>query len=276
MSAEATIAILTDFGLSDAYVGQMKGVIRAIAPQARVIDLTHLVPPQSVTLGAIYLQQSAPYFPEDTIFLAVVDPGVGTDRRSLAAHSGGRFFVGPDNGLLSLALNEQATIHALENPRLMNPHVSATFHGRDVFAPAAAHLANGVALSEFGASVSDPATLAWPEPIPQERGAWKVPIVAADHFGNLVTALKPGDMLRLGVREAAFYVGDRQIGTISPTFGAVPGGQWLAYWGSSDLLEIAINGGNASLSSGISGGDFILMKDLSVADASPGSGGEWR
>lgn len=261
----ATIAFLTDFGASDTYVGQMKGVIRSIAPEAVILDLTHGIPPQSILLGAVQLQQSVTYFPPGTIFLAVVDPGVGTDRRSLVARSQGRYFVGPDNGLLSLALQKDAVIHDMVNRKLALPTISSTFHGRDVFAPAAAHLANNLPLEEFGPRLTDIIHLEWPQPVQVSEGQWQVPIIASDHFGNLITCLRPEDMRKMSLREASFQVAGHEIGTISPTFGAVGWGRWLAYVGSSDLLEIAVNGGSAAAESGLGTGDHILLRDLGIS-----------
>ncbi len=264
-SCSRTIALLTDFGLSDCFAGQMKGVIRRIAPRATMIDLTHLVPPQSIMLGAVYLQNCIPFFPAETIFVAIVDPGVGTDRRALIAHAGDHYFVGPDNGLLSFAMNATAQVHEIENPAYLLPEISATFHGRDVFAPAAAHLSLGVPLEEFGRRVGEIIRLQWPKPQPCSDAEWKVPIIGVDNFGNIITGLRAETLRHLNVRDLMFEVNGLHIGIISSTFGSVMAGQWLAYWGSDGLLEIAINSGNAAAECGLGAGDFIQMKDLARA-----------
>ncbi len=182
------ITLLTDFGLGDAYVGIMKGVILSLSPDARLVDLSHEVPPQEVLSGAMVLQSAWRYFPPGTIHLAVVDPGVGSSRRALAAAGREQFFVGPDNGLFSLVFAEQAPLMvvSLENPQYFLAKVSATFHGRDIFAPVAAHLSLGVPLTAFGPALSDPVGLDFPAP---EFGEEEVDgqIISCDHFGNLIS-----------------------------------------------------------------------------------------
>jgi len=267
------IALMSDFGLTDAYAGTLKGVIHRIAPLATLIDLTHQIPPHSILIGAACLSQAAPYFPKATVFLAVVDPGVGTDRRALGAESGGMYYVAPDNGLLSFVLDAEARIHALENRAYWLEKISATFHGRDIFAPAAAHLARGVPLEAFGPPIYDPVRIPWPQPEPVVRGVWRLPIIAADHFGNLITCLRPEDLPRLGLSDISIRIGQTRIGAVSPTFGALGAGQWLAYWGSGGLLEIGINSGNASAVSGLGAGDTVRLEDPAVVNDAAGTGG---
>ena len=159
------IALLTDFGLQDSYVGVVKAVILGICPGASIVDITHAVEPQDVLGGALALEDAAPYLPEGTVVVAVVDPGVGSDRAALAARAGGRFWVGPDNGLLSWQLGPDATVVRAENPRYRLPAVSSTFHGRDVFAPVGAHLLRGVPIEELGPRVTSWVELPRPTPI---------------------------------------------------------------------------------------------------------------
>ncbi len=169
------ITLLTDFGLKDGYPGVMKGVIWGIAPQAQIADITHLIQPQNVLEGALVLSRAAPYFPPGTIHLAVVDPGVGTSRRPIAAMLGNQFFVGPDNGLCSQLLAHSQLVGAsthfvhLNRPEFWLSQPSSTFHGRDIFAPAAAHLANGVDLSELGTPIGDPVVISPPQPVRSKR-----------------------------------------------------------------------------------------------------------
>ncbi len=184
------VTLLTDFGLEDEYVGVMKGVILSIAPQVRLVDLTHSVPPQDVRRAALILMNAAPYFPPDTVHLAVVDPGVGTERRPIAVRTGRGTFVGPDNGLFSFVLAEMETWTAVElrEPAYRLPLVSTTFHGRDIFAPAAAHLASGVPVEALGPVVNNLATLPLPR-LEIGESSLEGEILYADRFGNLVTSI---------------------------------------------------------------------------------------
>src|SRR5215469_4080210 len=192
------IALLTDFGLEDGYPGIMKGVIAGIAPQARLIDITHLIPAQDIATGAWVLYTAWQYFPPRTIFLCVVDPGVGTNRRPVSLFAGDRFFVGPDNGLfsyvLSSALESGGPIQAVElnRARFYLAPVSATFAGRDLFAPCAAHLAAGMALEDLGTPI-DPEELSQrvaPPPPTQEGGRLFGTVAHCDHFGNVITNIR--------------------------------------------------------------------------------------
>ena len=241
------ITLLTDFGLEDGYVAAMKGVVATIAPEARLVDVTHLVGPQDVASGRFRLLTIAPYFPPGTIHLAVVDPGVGTARRAVAIRStSGSYFVGPDNGLLLGALETDPPVTAVElsDPRFWRtPTPSSTFHGRDVFAPVAAHLARGVALEEVGATIA-PDSL-----IRLDLGRWKTlpdgaegTIQAVDRFGNLISGV-PGSVLAGHARWSASIRGRTVAG--HRTYGEVPEGEPLALAGSHGFLEVAVHGGDA-------------------------------
>jgi S-adenosylmethionine hydrolase len=247
------IALLTDFGLRDAYVGAMKGVILGIAPHARLVDLSHEISPQDVRAGAFVLWSAYRYFPSGTVFCAVVDPGVGSARRALAAHvhlEGRDYYcVGPDNGLLTpLALEaELAAVVALEDPRYRRPLPSATFHGRDVFAPAAAHLACGVALEELGPPLN-PAGLMrldWPRPERLAHG-WRGAVIHVDGFGNLVTNLAAECLAGTDASRWLFRLAGREIRGLVRCYAEVAAGQALAYLGSSGLLELAVREGSAA------------------------------
>jgi S-adenosylmethionine hydrolase len=271
------ITLLTDFGLSDTYVAQMKGVILAINPQAVVVDLTHEVRPQAVRQGAFLLETAVGAFPPDTVHVAVVDPGVGTARRALAVRAGDRWFVGPDNGLLSAALPPTARpapaeaagggavppvpvllpegIRAVElrNPRLRREPVSATFHGRDVFAPAAAHLTRGVGLDQFGPAVAT--LLAFPpfraRPGPDGRIHGRV--VSIDRFGNVITDVRAED---LPDRIVAWCRGREVRGPVR-TYAEARG--IAAVVGSAGLLEIAAPGGSAAALLGVALDEEVLV-----------------
>jgi S-adenosylmethionine hydrolase len=241
------ITLLTDFGLEDGYVAAMKGVVAMIAPEARLVDVTHLVPPQDVASGRFRLLTIAPYFPPGTIHLAVVDPGVGTARRAVAIRSTtGAYFVGPDNGLLlgALEIDPPVVVVELSESRFWRtPTPSATFHGRDVFAPVAAHLARGVELEEVGVTVA-PETL-----VRLDLGRWKtVPggaegtVQAVDRFGNLISSV-PGSLLAGRGSWSATIRGRTVSG--HRTYGEVPAGVPLALVGSHGFFEVAVHGGDA-------------------------------
>lgn len=250
------LTITTDFGTDDAYVAVMKGVILGIAPEARMVDVTHAVTPQDVMQGAWLLRQAVPYFPEGTIHLAVVDPGVGTDRRAIACRIAGHVFVGPDNGLFSLLLGADMlgpdtpdAVVALDQPRFWRAaRPSATFHGRDVFAPVAGHLAAGRPLEEVGSPVG-PDTLVrlqWVRPRADDRGVqgW---VVHVDRYGNAVTNIPAGlvEEHRAG-RPARCYAGSTIMDGIERTYGSVAAGEPLVLAGSSGHLEVSVNGGHAA------------------------------
>lgn len=245
------ITLLTDFGLQDTYVGQMKGVIFGINPSAVVVDLTHAIPPQQILEGSLSLANSIAVFPPGTIHVAVVDPGVGTSRRAIAAEIGPYKFVCPDNGLLTLVLRKNSLHRAVEldDSRWWRPNVSPTFHGRDVFAPVAAALSLGRPLSELGSPISTPLVeLSWPE-VQREAGdrsgTLRGQIMAVDHFGNLITnisrsAIKGRDLASLEVDCRG-----RTLPAVKSCYGDCAEGECIALFGSSEWLEIAIVNGNA-------------------------------
>ncbi|HTY56292.1 MAG TPA: SAM-dependent chlorinase/fluorinase [Candidatus Binataceae bacterium] len=249
---DAPIALLTDFGYRDHYAGVLHGVIASIAPAARVIDITHGVPAQSVTAGALLLRESWRYFPKRTIFVAVVDPGVGTSRRPIAIEtSSGARFVGPDNGVLWLAAEQAGYRRAVElrAPRFRLPEVSLTFHGRDVFAPAAAHLWLGAPFKALGPALDsiDRVGLAAVE---QSRDELRGTILYVDGFGNLISNIDRETF----DRSLASFPRDILFVTIdggSPiklcdTYGDAPEGTPLALFGSFHMLEIAVRDGCAA------------------------------
>jgi len=241
------ITLLTDFGLEDGYVAAVKGVIAGIAPDAELVDVTHLVPSQDVASGRFRLLTVTPYFPAGTVHLAVVDPGVGTSRRAIAVRSSsGSLLVGPDNGLLLGALEADPAIGAVELSERRfwrTPTPSATFHGRDVFGPVAAHLARGVPLEDLGPAIA-PGSLvklvlaSWRSVGGGAEGA----VQAVDGFGNLISNV-PGDALPGHGRWSA-SIGGRTV-TGGRTYGDVPPGEALALVGSHGYVEIAVRQGDA-------------------------------
>ncbi len=261
----AIITLLTDFGTEDTYVGVMKGVITSICPSAQVIDLTHQVPPQDIATGAFLLDVSVDYFPEGAIHVAVVDPGVGTARKPVALRTAKAFFVGPDNGIFTLVLQRQQLLQAicLDNPRYHLPTVSSTFHGRDIFAPVAAHIACGVSVEELGTPIHRLQRL----PLPRIRVDWqgiRATVVHIDRFGNAITNLTRDNYeawrTRWDVKEPAVQVAASDIFLpIATTYGEVARGKPLALFGSSGRLEVAVNGGSAALELALRRGDTIKV-----------------
>lgn len=241
------IFFLSDFGLADTYVGTVKGVILRIAPGVQLVDLTHEVPPQDVRTGAFALMTVAPYLPEDAVVLAVVDPGVGTDRRAIAVQSSGRTFVGPDNGLLSWAIGHEYTAVALDKPEFWLSNISATFHGRDIFGPVAAHLARGRTLEEVGSPTDPVVRLLMPQPEVTRSPDGRVRIVSGvvvhvDRYGNLITNIAGADL----PANPWVHIEETRILGIAPNYQSGADGSLIALVGSAGLLEVAVPNGNAA------------------------------
>ena len=254
MSRQPLIVLLTDFGTEDTFVGVMKGVIASICPHAGVIDLTHAVRAQDRVEAAFHLDSSLTYFPDGTIFVCVVDPGVGTKRRPVAVEAGPFLFVAPDNGLLTPVFERwpDARCRVLDDTRYHLPSPSSTFHGRDIFSPVAAHLAAGVAFDSLG-TFADPASCSRIErfanrPIEKQEG-WVGRVVSIDRFGNVVTSFSTATIESLPAW--CVSAGGASHLPISTTYGDVPVGKPLAYVGSSGMIEIAVRNGNASRELGI-------------------------
>jgi S-adenosylmethionine hydrolase len=255
-----TLTLTTDFGTQDAYVAAMKGVALQRCPGVPLVDVTHEVAPQDVMEAAFVLRQAVPYFPPGAVHLVVVDPGVGTERRPVALRAGERFFVGPDNGLFSLVLGEEEpdAIAVLDEPdRWRTPDPSTTFHGRDIFAPAAEHLAAGGALADLGSPAEELQPLRWALPITDDQGiqGWTVHV---DRFGNCITNV-PRTLFyeHADGRTAKCYAGGAILEGVSPTYGAVAEGEPLLVFGSSGFLEVAVSGGNAAKLLSIQKGDAV-------------------
>ena len=260
MSA-AVISLLTDFGVTDPYVGVMKGVILGINPEAKLVDVTHDVPPQDVLAGALLLHSSYRHFPEGTVHLVVVDPGVGSERRLLAARTKRGAFVGPDNGVLTLALEDEEDVQVVEvgNRALFREPVSDTFHGRDILAPVAAHLSLGFPLQEVGPAALDLTLIEFPRPARGE-GEARGEVIYVDHFGNAVTNLTTRDA---GPGKLEVRVGERVIGGISRSYAARPPGELLAVVGSMGFIELAVNRGSAAAAFGLKCGDPVVLRKVS-------------
>ena len=247
------ITLTTDFGLQDEYVGVIKGVMAGLAPQARIIDLCHTIRPQDIRQGAFILQAAAAYFPRDTIHLAIVDPGVGTDRRLLAVRAMGQFFLGPDNGILTPFLHDQLfeKAIAIDCPRLYLAPLSATFHGRDILAPVAAALANGASLSSLGSQALKEKLTKLASPtlqIDRIHGNIAGSVIHIDHFGNLTTNIHQRDLAGLTADPASIQIfhKQQQVTGLASAYASGPSGQILALIGSRGYLELAVAKGNAA------------------------------
>ena len=254
------ITLTTDFGLQDYYVSAMKGVILQEAPNVRLIDISHEIPSQDIMAGSWVLKNSVMLFPSNTVHLVVVDPGVGTSRKPVALKIKDQYFVGPDNGIFSL-LTQEEDFEAVQltNDSYWRANPSSTFHGRDIFAPVAAHLCNGVELTELGDSIESLQRYRWAVPIADKDGiqGW---IIHIDKFGNLITNVSSSlidEMIESN--DVKLYVGNTILDQIGNTFETVAEGEPVAYIGSSDMLEIAINKGNAKEMLGVQKGAQISL-----------------
>jgi S-adenosylmethionine hydrolase len=273
------ITLTTDFGTADWFVGAMKGVLAARAPQARVVDLTHGVPPGDIRAAAFALRSGCAWFPPRTVHVVVVDPGVGSARAGLAVRTARYDFVGPDNGVLSWALERERvrSVRAIRNENLLLQPVSATFHGRDVFAPAAAHLAAGGAFSQLGPSLARYARLPWPE-IRPTRSGWVGEVVHVDRFGNAITNLPAPAAGTSGAAWAVRWEGGGSC-RLEACYAAVGSGEPVGVAGSTGFVEIAVNGGRACDRLGLRVGVVVELAPVRRGGYSPHSvsaGGKGR
>ena len=253
------ITLTTDFGLSDPYVGTMKGVILSRCPEATIVDISHGVPPYSVMVGAYTIDQAAPYYPPGTVHVVVVDPGVGTDRRPMMAEALEQYFVAPDNGVLSLLLrrDSRARCRELSNESLWLRDRSNTFHGRDIFAPVAAYLASGQALAnDMGRELYLPVTADEWEPVQQGPDLWRGMVLNVDRFGNVITNFRTahfGHRLKVG-----FSL--EKISDLRATFAGAEPGKCFVFSGSSSYLEIGMNQGSAAEHLGLRPGNAVHLQ----------------
>jgi S-adenosylmethionine hydrolase len=254
------ITLTTDFGYTDPFVGIMKGVISGINPAARIVDLSHGIAAQDIMAAALILRHSSQYFPRGTIHVAVVDPGVGTARRPLLLEFEGNYFIGPDNGVLSLVTEGRrpARIVYLSNRSYQLGLTSATFHGRDIFAPAAAYLSRGIAPEAFGETIEDFIKLTWPSVLKTET-TMQGEIVYVDRFGNLFTNIAAEDLKELSGNQLRIALRNLSILGLSANYAAVEPGKSVALANSWGLLEIAVYKGNAQKCSGAIIGDKVQV-----------------
>jgi S-adenosylmethionine hydrolase len=257
-----TVALLTDFGTRDHYAGTLKGVMLGICPDATLVDIGHDVPAHDVLAGALELAACYRYFPRGTIFLVVVDPGVGSSRRGIAADTGDYKFVAPDNGVLSAVFRESPPKKVVEltERKYALPTVSRTFEGRDRFAPAAAYLAKGIALVSLGKSIANYQVIDLPAPAAGEHELIGE-VVRVDRFGNLITNIDRRAFDQFAAaRSMAIDIGGRDVPRIVATYAEAPPGELCALFGSTDHLEVAINAGDAAAFLGLGRGAPVRVR----------------
>jgi len=256
------ITLLTDFGTEDGYVAAMKGAILSINPDAVIVDISHRIPPQDITAGAFILSQAAPFFPKDTIHIAVVDPCVGSKRRPVLIETDKYFFVGPDNGIFDIVLQREKVkkkIH-LANKDYFLGHISHTFHGRDIFSPAGAYLSLGIDPSLFGKKIKTRTSLDVKKPFVRD-GKITGRIIHIDRFGNLITNIDEG-LLKRVFKNKAFEIktGDNIIKRLVPSYAYAKGDEAISLIGSGGLLEIAVKEKNAGRELGVEKGNMVEIR----------------
>jgi len=256
------ITLTTDFGIKDGNVGVMRGVIWGICPGVQVADISHMIGPQNIREAAYILGRVTPYFPTGTIHVAVVDPGVGTQRRPMAARLGDQWFVCPDNGLITLPLErakklgQPVEMVELDRPRFWLPVVSHVFHGRDIFSPCAAHLANGTTLSALGSPLQDPVLLGLPKPEKTEQG-WRGEIIHIDHFGNLSSNIRVEHLEGVAPAGVVVRLNGIEVKGMVDTFGEGSTGALVALFGSTGNLIVSEVNGSAAARLGAKMGEVV-------------------
>ena len=248
------LTLTTDFGGKDAYVASMKGVILRAVPEARIVDISHEIPPQDIAEGGYVLACAFPYFPAGTIHLVVVDPGVGTSRRLLAVRTRHHVFLAPDNGSLGLVFDAEAPLEMVQIPSPADAGIAPTFHGRDLLAPAAARLLQGAALREIGPPASEPL----PFPVPLARadseGRLRVTVLSIDRFGNLILNFRAARGTGSGSRTPEMEIAGRRLSRWVRTYAEAPAGEPVLLFNSSGFLEIAVANGSAAQTLGCARG----------------------
>jgi S-adenosylmethionine hydrolase len=244
----AVITLTTDFGLADHFVGAMKGVILGICPDAQIVDLSHLVTPFEVSEGAFLIAQAYRFFPKGTIHVVVVDPGVGTSRRPIILEAAGQFFVAPDNGVLTMVYLEQEKrkVRAITNEKYFLKTVSHTFHGRDIFAPVAAHLAAGVKSNRLGKPVVDFLRLRFEKPVRSARRGWSGAVLKVDRFGNLITNFPAQDFPQIEKQPFELLIGLQSVQRLAVNYAEAAPGEVFAIAGSSGYLEVSSSQASAA------------------------------
>jgi len=241
------VTLTTDFGLADHYVGAMKGVILGICPQAAIVDISHDVTPFQISEGAYLIAQAWRCYPAKTVHVVVVDPGVGTARRPILVEAGGQFFVAPDNGVLAMICDAQPhKARVISNQRYFRRPVSRTFHGRDIFAPAAAHLAAGVPPARLGKRIDDYLRPGFLKPQRSGKRTWAGQILHIDRFGNIVTNFHANDFPDLETRDICLAIGPRQVSVVARSYAEAGAGELFLIVGSSGYVEVSLNQASAA------------------------------
>jgi S-adenosylmethionine hydrolase len=251
------LTLTTDFGLSDHYVGSMKGVILGICPRVQVVDISHQVSPYAIAEGAFLIAQAYRSFPRGTVHVVVVDPGVGSERRPILMEAAGQYFVAPDNGVLGMIFaREKHKVRVNSNVQYFRQPVSQTFHGRDIFAPVAAHLAAGVAPSRMGKVIADYVRPPFEKPRQTGARTWTGEILKVDRFGNVVTNFPADDFPSL----EQLAIGRSKARRLVRSYAAARAGELVAIAGSSGYLEVSVNRGSAAKKIGCRSGDACQIR----------------
>ena len=255
------LTLTTDFGLGDHFVGTMKGVILGICPQVQIVDISHGVTPFEIGEGAYLIAQAYRYFPKKTVHVVVVDPGVGTARRPILMEAAGQYFVAPDNGVLSMVLAREAgaKFRLISNAKYFLPQVSTTFHGRDIFAPMAAHLAAGVPAARIGKRIEDYLKPGFDKPHREGKRTWMGRILKIDRFGNVITNFHVDDFGDLGLRSFSFAFGPVTVTAMARNYAERAPGELFAILGSSGYYEVSVSQGSAAKAIGCETGAAIEL-----------------
>ncbi len=264
------ITLLTDFGVVDHYVASMKGVILSLCPDATLVDISHDMTPYAIPEAAYTLAQAWQCYPKGTTHLAVVDPGVGSERRPIIAEVAGHRFVAPDNGLLSMILlaHPQPKVREITAAKYFRQPVSSTFHGRDIFAPVAAHLAGGLAPAKFGKLIADPVLGDFTNRTQTGPGRWTGHVLKVDRFGNIITNLDWANFREIAKSPFTLTIGRRAVRRFCATYAEAPKGQLFAVRGSSGYVEVSLNQADAASTLGIVTGSQISLK-MHVSTVAP-------
>jgi S-adenosylmethionine hydrolase len=255
------ISLTTDFGLAGHFVGTMKGVILGIAPSARLVDITHQITPFNVGEAALVIAQAWRYFPERSIHLVVVDPGVGSTRRPILVEADGHYFIGPDNGVFSMIYDAAPSkVREITNAKLRLGAVSRTFHARDIFAPAAAHSACGIPPARFGKLIHDAVRAPALSPVHLKGSLWRGVVLMADHFGNLITNFHVHQFPDIKTQPMEIRIGGGRIHRLALTYSDTAAGELFAIVGSSGFIEIAMNQASAAAKLACSAGSALELE----------------
>lgn len=257
---EPILTLTTDFGLSDHYVGTMKGVILGICPQAQIVDISHEVAPFGIAEGAYVVAQTYRYYPKKTVHVVVVDPGVGSARRPILVEAGGQMFVAPDNGVLGMIFaREKHKVRVLSNAHYFLKAISQTFHGRDIFSPAAAHLAAGVNPAQMGKRIDDYVRPEFASPVRTGERGWTGRILKIDHFGNIITNFYVADHPRLESGRFSLAIGSHRTNLLARSYAERAPGELFVIAGSGGYLEVSVNQGSAASVTGCKHGAAVEL-----------------